>query len=109
MRISVAWFLSRGTLSDTPEIVDTYRSFLVSGIVVARGLRKILSDPRAARVHAERHVFRGEHHERAGDERGIPFGTYKKGFIHDRIVMTPGAAVAAEDARRSVGGRARRR
>ena len=59
VRISVAWFLSRGTLIDTPEIVDTYRSFLASGIVIARGLRNILrADPRAARVHAERHLLR---------------------------------------------------
>ena len=68
VRVSVAWFLSRGTLDDTPETVATYRSFLVSGIVVARGLRNILKrTARAAGLHAQRDVLRREHHDRAGD------------------------------------------
>ncbi len=95
VRISVAWFLSRGTLVDTPEIVDAYRSFLASGIVIARGLRSILQRSRAQRVFMLNGTFFAESIMSAlARERGIPFGTYEKGFIHDGIVMTPGAAAS---------------
>ena len=50
VRVSVAWFLSRGTLSETPLVVETYRSFLVSGTVVARGLRTVLQRTGAQRI-----------------------------------------------------------
>ncbi len=95
VRISVAWFLSRGTLIDTPEIVDTYRSFLASGIVIARGLRSILERTRAQRVFMLNGTFFAERIMSAiAHERGLPFGTYEKGFIHDGIVMTPEAAAS---------------
>ena len=59
VHISVAWFLSRGTLPDTPKVLETYRAFLISGIVVARGLRSDpQSDRSATRFHAERDLLR---------------------------------------------------
>jgi hypothetical protein len=95
VRVSVAWFLSRGTLDDTPETVATYRSFLVSGIVVARGLRNILKRTAPQRVFMLNGTFFAEAIMAAlATERGIAFGTYEKGFIHDGFVMTPGAAAS---------------
>ncbi len=92
VRVSVAWFLSRGTLSDNPETIETYRSFIVSGIVVARGLRTILDRTGAQRLFMLNGTFFAESIMCAiADERGIPFGTYEKGYIHDSIVLTPGA------------------
>jgi hypothetical protein len=91
VRISVAWFLSRGTLSDTPQVLETYRSFLVSGIVAARGLRAILARTGAQRVFMLNGTFFAESILSAlAAQRGLPFGTYEKGFIRDGIVMTPG-------------------
>jgi hypothetical protein len=95
VRISVAWFLSRGTLTDTPETVRAYRSFLVSGMVVARGLRHIMSRTAPQRVFMLNGTFFAESIMIAlCDRQGIPFGTYEKGFIHDAVVMTPGAAAS---------------
>jgi hypothetical protein len=95
VRISVAWFLSRGTLVDSPQVVETYRSFLVSGIVVARGLRKILDRTHAERVFMLNGTFFAEAiMSTLAAQRGIPFGTYEKGFIPDGVVMTPGAAAS---------------
>jgi hypothetical protein len=92
VRVSVAWFLSRGTLSETPEVVRAYRSFLVSGIVVARGLRAILKRTSAERVFMLNGTFFAESIMSAlAEQRGIPFGTYEKAFIRDGIVMTPEA------------------
>jgi hypothetical protein len=96
VRTSVAWFLSRGTLVDTPQIVDTYRSFLVSGIVVAHGLRAVLDRTAAQRVFMLNGTFFAESIMSAlAAQRGLPFGTYEKGFIHDSIVMTPAAPATA--------------
>jgi hypothetical protein len=95
VRISVAWFLSRGTLPDTPQVLDTYRSFLISGTVVARGVRAILERTTPGRVFMLNGTFFAEQIMMAlARERGIPFGTYEKGFIHDSIVMTTGAPAA---------------
>jgi hypothetical protein len=89
VRVSVAWFLSRGTLPDSPEVVSTYRSFLVSGIVVARGLRAILTSTDAQRVFMLNGTFFAESIMSAlATQRGLPFETYEKGFIRDSIVMT---------------------
>jgi hypothetical protein len=95
VRISVAWFLSRGTLPDTPDVIDTYRSFLISGTVVARGLRRILERANPDRVFMLNGTFFAEQIMMAvAAERGIPFGTYEKGFIHDSIVMTTGTTAS---------------
>jgi hypothetical protein len=95
VRISVAWFLSRGTLPDTPEVIDTYNSFLISGTVVARGLRAMLDRTTPDRVFMLNGTFFAEQIMMAvAGERGIPFGTYEKGFIHDSIVMTTGATAS---------------
>jgi hypothetical protein len=92
VRVSVAWFLSRGTLSDTPQILETYRSFLVSGIVIARGLQAILERTHPKRVFMLNGSFFAERIMSAlAAQRGLPFGTYEKGFIRDGIVMTPEA------------------
>jgi Capsule polysaccharide biosynthesis protein len=92
VRVSVAWFLSRGTLSDTPQVIDAYRSFLVSGIVVARGLRAILKSTGAQRIFMLNGTFFAESIMSAlAAQRGLPFSSYEKGFIHDSIVLTPGA------------------
>jgi hypothetical protein len=95
VRISVAWFLSRGTLSETPQVLETYRSFLVSGIVAARGLRAVLARTGAQRVFMLNGTFFAESILSAlAEQQGLPFGTYEKGFIRDGIVMTPGEAAA---------------
>jgi hypothetical protein len=92
VRVSVAWFLSRGTLSDIPQVIGAYRSFLVSGIVVARGLRAILKRTRAERVFMLNGTFFAESIMAAlAQQRSIPFGTYEKAFIRDSIVLTPEA------------------
>ena len=83
VRISVAWFLPRGTLLDTPQTLKAYRSFLVSGMVVARGLRNIMSCTAPQRVFMLNGTFFAESIMIAlCDQQGIPFGTYEKGFIH---------------------------
>jgi hypothetical protein len=93
VRISVAWFLSRGTLPNTPSVVETYRSFLVSGQVVATGLRAILDRVAPDRVFMLNGTFFAENIMSAlATGRGLPFSTYEKGFIHDSIVLTPGEA-----------------
>jgi hypothetical protein len=92
VRTSVAWFLSRGTLDDTPQIVETYRSFIVSGLLTARGLRSILRRTQADRVFMLNGTFFAESIMRAlAAQLDLPFGTYEKGFMRDSIVMTPGA------------------
>jgi hypothetical protein len=95
VRISVAWFLSRGTLSETPQVLETYRSFLVSGIVAARGLRAVLARTGAKRVFMLNGTFFAESILSAlAEQQGLAFGTYEKGFIRDGIVMTPGEAAS---------------
>ena len=92
VRTSVAWFLSRGTLPDSPEVIRTYRSFLVSGIVVARGLRAILTRTRAQRIFMLNGTFFAESIMSAlAAQRDLPFATYEKGFIRDSVVLTPEA------------------
>lgn len=91
VRISVAWFLSRGTLPDSAEVITTYRSFLVSGMVVAQGLRRVLDRTDPQRVFMLNGTFFAESIMSAiAAERGLPFTTYEKGFIQDSIVVTPG-------------------
>jgi hypothetical protein len=91
VRISVAWFLSRGTLPDTPLVVDTYRSFLVSGIVVSNGLRRILDRLHPDRVFMLNGTFFAENIMSVlAAEHKIPFTTYEKGFLYDSVVVTPG-------------------
>jgi hypothetical protein len=88
VRVSEAWFLSRGTLPDSAEVVNTYRSFLVSGIVVARGLRAIIARSGAQRVFMLNGTFFAESIMSAlAAHRGLPFATYEKGFIRDSIVL----------------------
>jgi hypothetical protein len=95
VRISAAWFLSRGTLPDTPEVIETYRSFLISGTVVARGVRAILERTHPDRVFMLNGTFFAEQIMTAvARERGIPCSSYEKGFIHDSIVVTTGTPAA---------------
>ncbi|MDQ2959657.1 MAG: hypothetical protein M3R48_01200 [Candidatus Dormibacteraeota bacterium] len=91
VRVSVAWFLSRGTLPETRQVLDTYRAFLASAIVVASGLRTLLDRVQPDRVFMLNGTFFAESIMWAlADARGIPFTTYEKGFVYDSIVMTPG-------------------
>jgi hypothetical protein len=95
VRISVAWFLSRGTLPNTPEVIDTYRSFLISGTVVARGLRAIIEHTNPDRVFMLNGTFFAEQIMTSlARERGTAVSTYEKGFIHDSIVVTTGTPAA---------------
>lgn len=95
VRISVAWFLSRGTLPDTPEVISTYRSFLISGTVVAHGARAILERTHPDRVFMLNGTFFAEQIMTAlARERGIACSSYEKGFIHDSIVVTTGTPAA---------------
>ncbi len=89
VRISVAWFLSRGTLPDTPDVIETYRSFLISGTVVARGARAILDRTHPDRVFMLNGTFFAEQIMTAlARQRGVACSSYEKGFIHDSIVVT---------------------
>ncbi|MGH2867077.1 MAG: hypothetical protein ACRDNK_05835 [Solirubrobacteraceae bacterium] len=93
VRISAAWFLSRGTLPDTRPVLHTYRSFLVSGIVVASAARAMLDRVRPDRVFMLNGTFFAESIMIAlATQRGLPYTTYERGFVQDSVVMTPNAA-----------------
>lgn len=102
VRISVAWFLARGTLAEDPQVLSTYRRFLVSGQIVHRAFRALLD-----RVSPHRIVFlNGTFFAEAilfelARQRGIPVTTYERGFTTDSIVVTadrPAAELAVDAA-----------
>jgi hypothetical protein len=95
VRISVAWFLARGTLPEQPEVVSTYRRFLVSGQVLHRAFAVLLDRVEPDRITLLNGTFFAEAIliELAG-KRGIPVTTYERGFLTDSIVVTAGRPAA---------------
>ena len=108
VRTSVAWFLSRGSLTDDELVLRTYRSFLVSGLVVAEAFERILDRVKPDRVFALNGRFFAEAIiTTIASKRGIGYTTYEKGFLRDSIITTPGADAAnllmpEEDGRRAL-------
>ncbi|TMC50514.1 MAG: hypothetical protein E6J14_02860 [Chloroflexi bacterium] len=93
VRVSTAWFLSRGSLPEEPLVRRTYRRFLVSGMVVAAAFRRLLEQVRPRRVFLLNGSFFAERILRAiAEGAGIPVVTYEKGFLLDTLLVTEGAA-----------------
>jgi len=95
VRISVAWFLARGSLPDTPAVIETYRGFLVSGQVLARAFAALLDRTRPDRVFTLNGTFFAERIMlELCRRREVGFTTYERGFIADTVVVTPGRPAA---------------
>jgi hypothetical protein len=89
VRISVAWFLARGSLPDTEIVRETYRSFLVSGQVIHRAFRTLLDRVSPDQVLTLNGTFFAESILcELARSRGVPVATYEKGFLADSIVVT---------------------
>jgi len=95
VRISVAWFLARGSLPDNDKVLDTYRRFLVSGQVLHRAFDRLLDRARPDRVvllngtfFAEAILFE------LCRRRGLPVVTYERGFSADSLVLSAGRPAA---------------
>ena len=107
VRVSVAWFLSRGSLPETPEVLHTYRSFLVSGTVVARGLRTMLQRTGAKRIFMLNGSFFAESIMGAIAAQQASLSPPIEGLHPRRARGHPGSCgLATHDSRRGVGGRA---
>jgi hypothetical protein len=92
VRTSVAWFLSRGTLTEDPVVLRTYRSFLVSGLVLAEAFDRILDRVRPDRLLVLNGRFFAEAIITAmASQRGLGWTAYERGFRPDTIVATPDA------------------
>jgi hypothetical protein len=90
VRISVAWFLSRGTLPDTPEIVEAYRGFLISGQVLRRAFEALLDRVDPERVTFLNGTFFAERIlGELARQRGLGLTTYENGFNKETLVVTP--------------------
>jgi hypothetical protein len=88
VRISVAWFLSRGTLPDTPEALRAYRTFLVSGSVVLEAFERLLERVEPDRIFLLNGSFFAERILlELARRRGISVTTYEKGFMIDTVVV----------------------
>jgi hypothetical protein len=87
VRISVAWFLSRGTLLDDDETLDAYRSFLVSGAILRRAFSRLLDRVRPDRIFILNGAFFPERIlAEMATARSIPVVRYEKGFLTDTLV-----------------------
>ena len=97
VRISVAWFLSRGTLLDDDETLDAYRSFLVSGTILREAFEELLEQARPDRVFILNGAFFPERIlAEMATARSIPVVRYEKGFLTDTVVAChwqPGASI----------------
>jgi len=97
VRISVAWFLSRGTLLDDDETLDAYRSFLVSGTILHRAFERLLERVRPDRIFILNGAFFPERIlAEMATARSIPVVRYEKGFLTDTVVAghwRPGASI----------------
>jgi hypothetical protein len=95
VRISVAWFLARGTLPETELVLKTYRRFLTSGQVLHRAFIRLLERVVPDRVVMLNGTFFAESIlAELARQRGIPLTTYERGFAADSIVVTPARAAA---------------
>jgi hypothetical protein len=97
VRISVAWFLSRGTLLDDDETLDAYRSFLVSGAILRAAFEELLARTRPDRIFILNGAFFPERIlAEMATSRSIPVVRYEKGFLTDTVVAChwrPGASI----------------
>ncbi len=90
VRTSVAWFLARGTLDERPSVLDAYRAFLVSGIVLAQAFDRLLARTRPRRIFALNGRFFAERILlEIARRQGIGFTTYEKGFRPGTVVTAP--------------------
>ncbi len=90
VRVSVAWFLSRGTLPDTPEIVESYRGFLISGQVLRRAFEAMLDRVAPERVtFLNGTLFAEKILGELARTRGLGMTTYENGFNQETLVVTP--------------------
>jgi len=95
VRISVAWFLARGSLPDTEKVIDTYRRFLVSGQVLHRAFARLLDRVRPDRVVLLNGTFFAESILfELCRRRSIPVVTYERGFSMDSLVISAGRPAA---------------
>jgi len=87
VRTSVAWFLSRGTLLDDAETLRTYRSFLVSGMVLREAFTQLLDQVRPDRILVLNGAFFPERIlAELASRREIPVTRYEKGFLTDTVL-----------------------
>jgi hypothetical protein len=92
VRLSVLWFLARGTLPDEAEIHRTYRGMLVSGQVLRRGFDSLLDRVQPERIVVLNGLLLGERILGAlAARRNIPVVSYERGYLVDTVVVTPGA------------------
>lgn len=92
VRTSVAWFLSRGSLTEDPAVLRTYRSFLVSGLVLTEAFERVLDEVRPDRLLVLNGRFFAEGIITAlASRRGLGWTAYERGFRPDTIITTPGA------------------
>jgi hypothetical protein len=97
VRISVAWFLSRGTLLDDDETLEAYRSFLVSGAILHAAFERLLERVLPDRILILNGAFFPERIlAEMATSRSIPVVRYEKGFLTDTVVAChwrPGASI----------------
>ncbi|HET9052339.1 MAG TPA: hypothetical protein VFO60_11615, partial [Candidatus Dormibacteraeota bacterium] len=98
VRVSTAWFLSRGSLPEDAAVVETYRRFLVSGMVVAAAFRSLLDRVSPDRIFLlNGSLFAERILRELAAHRGVPVVTYEKGFLLDTILVAEGAAASDVD------------
>ena len=89
VRVSVMWFLSRGTLPDTPLVLDTYRRFLISAQVVAEAFGHLLDQEHPQRlVLLNGRFFAEAVMIELAARRGIGYSTYEKGMLPNTLIVS---------------------
>lgn len=100
VRVSVAWFLARGTLPDSGPVRETYKRFLVSGQVLHRAFTRLLDETRPERVVVLNGAFFAERIlAELAQRHGIPVTSYERGFLADSLILTqhPSCDLEIED------------
>ena len=89
VRISLAWYLSRGTLQDDDETLRAYKRFLVTGLIYQRAFSRLLDKERPDRVFTLSGVFAPERIlSELAWRRGIRVARYEKGFLNNSLVIS---------------------
>lgn len=90
VKVSAAWFLSRGTLLEDAETLRTYKHFLVSGLVLRTAFERLLDRVEPDRIFLLNGAFFAERILcEVAARRGIPAVRYEKGFLTDTVVVSP--------------------